>query len=108
MGARVKPGTVRFAWNQPSVALRCGMTDKPALRPKEGWHVLHLFYRIDYGQWQLLNSEEKVAAKTNLASLVQETRALPATQLLTFSMVSPKSDLGFMLLTDDLHAANAI
>lgn len=84
------------------------MTDRPTLRPKEGWHVLHLFYRIEYGQWQNLSSEEKLAAKTNLAALVQETRALPSTQLLNFSMVSPKADIGFMLLTDDLHSANTI
>ena len=48
------------------------MTDKnTALVPEEGWHCLHLFYRIEYGQWQLLSREEQNAAKTNLASLVQ-------------------------------------
>jgi chlorite dismutase len=81
------------------------MTDQ--LRPKEGWNVLHLFYRIDYGTWQLLSNEEKLAAKTAFSRLIQEIRALPETQLLTFSMISPKGDLGFMLLTEDLHVANA-
>lgn len=77
-----------------------------ALIPEQGWHCLHLFYRIEYGQWQLLNREEQNAAKTNLASLVQEIRALASTQLLTLSMVTPKADLGFMLITPDLHDAN--
>jgi hydrogen peroxide-dependent heme synthase len=84
------------------------MTDRPALRPKEGWHVLHLFYRVDPGQWQILGPEERLNAKTNLSELIQEIRALPSTQILTFSMVSPKADIGFMFLTDDLHAANAV
>jgi hydrogen peroxide-dependent heme synthase len=84
------------------------MIDKPALRPKEGWHVLHLFYRVEFGQWQVLTSEEKLAAKTKLAELVQEIRSIPSTQILTFSIVSPKADIGFMLLTDDLHTANSI
>jgi peroxiredoxin len=84
------------------------MIERASLRPKEGWHVLHLFYRIEHGSWQGLGSEERYAAKTHLASLVQEARALPATQLLTFSMVSPKADLGFMLLTEDLHTANRL
>ena len=84
------------------------MTEKPALRPKEGWHVLHLFYRVEFGQWQLLTSEEKLAAKTHLSALVQEIRSLPSTQILTFSIVSPKADVGFMLLTDDLHTANSL
>src|ERR1700757_1459714 len=85
------------------------MTDKNAeLIPEEGWHCLHLFYRIEYGQWQLLSREEQNAAKTNLASLVQEVRATDSTQLLTLGMVTPKADLGFMLITPDLHNANKI
>src|SRR5207249_5736768 len=83
------------------------MTDKnTALVPEEGWHCLHLFYRIEYGQWQLLSREEQNAAKTNLASLVQEIRAMESTQLLTLGMVTPKADIGVMLITPDLHSAN--
>src|SRR6202047_2477145 len=85
------------------------MTDKNvALVPEGGWHCLHLFYRIEFGQWELLSREEQDAAKTNLASLVQEIRAIDATQLLTLSMVTPKADIGFMLITPDLHNANKI
>src|SRR5436190_23836207 len=85
------------------------MTDKnTTLVSEEGWQCLHLFYRIEYGQWQLLNREEQNAAKTNLASLVQEVRAMESTQLLTLSMVTPKAELGFMLITPDLHNANKI
>ncbi len=75
--------------------------------PVEGRHVLHLFFRVDYSAWDLLEGSHRIAAKTTLASLVQEVRATPATQLLTFSIVSPKADLGFMLLTSDLHIADA-
>ena len=75
--------------------------------PVEGRHVLHLFFRVDYAAWDLLEGSHRIAAKTTLASLVQEIRATPATQLLTFSIVSPKADLGFMLLTSDLHIADA-
>src|SRR6266700_5081596 len=85
------------------------MTDKNTeLVPEEGWHCLHLFYRIEYGQWELLSREEQNSAKTNLSSLVQEVRATESTQLLTLSMVTPKSDLGFMLIAPDLHNANRI
>ena len=53
------------------------MTDKNAtLVPEQGWHCLHLFYHVEYGQWQLLSREEQNAAKTNLSSLVQEVRAI--------------------------------
>src|SRR5712691_7453171 len=85
------------------------MTDKSTvLIPEEGWHCLHLFYRIEYGQWQLLSREEQNAAKTNLAALVQEIRAIDSTQLLTLSVITPKADLAFMLITPDFQAASQI
>ena len=76
------------------------------LEPHEGWHVIHLFYLIDRPGWSLLSAEEKLESLTHLTQLVQEIRSQERTQLLTFSMVTPKADLGFMLLTGDLHAAN--
>jgi peroxiredoxin len=83
------------------------MADKNApLVPEQGWHCLHLFYRIDFAQWHLLSGEEQRASKTGLSEIVQEIRATDKTQLLTLSIVTPKADLGFMLITPDLHAAN--
>jgi hydrogen peroxide-dependent heme synthase len=85
------------------------MTDKSTtLVPEEGWHCLHLFYRVEYGQWSLLNREEQNRRKTNLTQLVQDVRAMDSTQLLTLSVVTPKADLGFMLITPDLQSANKI
>jgi chlorite dismutase len=77
------------------------------LIPNEGWHVLHLFYHIDHSQWSLFTEDEQRQAKVRLTELIQEIRATPDTQLLTFSVISPKADLGFMLLTPDLHVANS-
>jgi chlorite dismutase len=84
------------------------MTDKtvPPITPTEGWHVLHLFYKIEHGQWQLFTESEKIRAKTRLAELVQDIRSAPDTQLLLFAIVTPKADIGFMLVTPDIHAAN--
>jgi chlorite dismutase len=76
------------------------------LVPREGWHVMHLFYHIDHGQWQMLDDSEKREAKTAFTELVQEIRTTSDTQLLTFTLATPKADLGFMLLTPDLQVAN--
>ena len=86
------------------------MTDKPApkLVSAEGWHVLHLFYKVEHGQWAMLSPEETMRARTTLSDLVEEIRGTAGCQLLTFSMVSPKADIGFMLLCADLHDANRI
>jgi len=85
------------------------MTDKnTVLIPEEGWHCLHLFYRIEHSQWQLLSRDDQNVAKTKLTKIIQEIRALESTQLLSLSMVTPKADLGFMLITPDLQIANGI
>jgi hydrogen peroxide-dependent heme synthase len=85
------------------------MTDKlpTPIVPAEGWHVLHLFYKVEQAQWSLFSQEEQFAAKTRLTELIAEIRATEKAQLLTFAMVSPKADLGFMLLGADLHTVNA-
>ncbi|GAA5123591.1 heme-dependent peroxidase [Luteolibacter yonseiensis] len=77
------------------------------LVPREGWHVMHLFYHVDHAQWSLYSDEEKRQAKTRLTELVQEIRSTPDTHLLVFSIATPKADLGFMLLTPDLQMANS-
>lgn len=79
----------------------------PSLKPHEGWHVLHLYYQIEHGLWQSLTKDEKRNAKTHLTELIQEIRSHPDTQLFCFAVVTPRADLGFMLLTPDLQDANA-
>jgi len=75
--------------------------------PREGWHVMHLFYHVDHAQWSLYSDDEKRQAKTRLTELVQEIRAATNTHLLIFSVTTPKADLGFMLLGPDLQMLNA-
>ena len=86
------------------------MTDilSPTVIPAEGWHSLHLFFKIEHGQWALLSPPEQRAALTRFTELVQEIRELETTQLFIYSIVSPKADIGFWLLTPDLHVANTV
>lgn len=76
------------------------------LSPQEGWHVLHLFFHVNHSQWSILDESERVEAKAKYVKLVDSIRSHPDTQLITLSMVGPKSDVGFMLLTPDLHDAD--
>ncbi len=82
-------------------------TEVTPIVPRQGWHVMHLFYHVDHAQWSLLDDDEKRQAKVRLTELVQEIRATPDTHLLIFSVATPKADLGFMLLTPNLQVANA-
>jgi len=84
------------------------MTDKtiPPVVPFEGWHVVHVFYHFEHAVWANLSRSEQAASRENLLRAVEEIRAAPSTQLMLFSMVTPKADFGFMLLTPDLHDAD--
>lgn len=79
-----------------------------ALALRKGWVVLHLFYHVEQTTWQLFSPDGQRDSKTHFSQLVQEIRALPDTQLLTFSILSPKADLGVLLVTPDVHQANAM
>jgi peroxiredoxin len=74
--------------------------------PQEGWIVQHLFYHVDHGYWAALTESEKAERKSRFESTLATIRSHPKTQLLAFSMVGSKADLGFMLLTPDLQDAN--
>ncbi len=84
------------------------MTDKsiPPVVPFEGWHVMHVFYHFEQAVWANLSTAERLAARDTFLRAIEEVRAAPSTQLMLFSMVTPKADFGFMLLTPDLHDAD--
>jgi len=79
----------------------------PPLVPAEGLHVLHLFYVVDAESWEDLESPGQKTNRERFRSTIQELRALPETQLLTFAVVGTKADLGFMLVGKDLQLLNA-
>ena len=75
--------------------------DSP-LQPKEGLGALHLFYRIDHAAWNARPAPERTAALERLEQLVAKARQAPQTQVVTLAMFA-RADLGFMILTPDLH-----
>lgn len=69
----------------------------PAILPLEGRHVLHAFYRIDRLGWT------EIGDATKFLQTVETIRATPETQLILFSVVGAKAELGWMLMTPDLQ-----
>ena len=74
-----------------------------SILPSEGHHALHLFFKIDQTVWHYFDKEEQLLRLKAMSGLVEEIRKLDQTQLLSFSMVTPKADLGFMMITPDLN-----
>lgn len=65
----------------------------------EGWHVLHIFYRLENAARAKLQPLQK-----DFLSLIQAARKQRDFQILTVSMIGHKADLGFMVLSPDLAA----
>jgi chlorite dismutase len=77
------------------------------LRPQEGLGALHLFYRVDLTVWRAKTGEERTLALDHLEALLAMARQQPETQIVTLSMFA-RADIGFMILTPDLHNLNAL
>ena len=77
------------------------------LRPQEGLGALHLFYRVDLAVWQAKPKQEQLAALDYLEALITLARQEPQTQIITSAMFA-RADIGFMVLSPDLHALNGL
>jgi peroxiredoxin len=91
------------------VSTETASPENPArpLRPQEGLGALHLFYRIDLAAWRGQSAEEQVRALDHLEALLVLARQQPQTQIVTASMFA-RADVGFMILSPDLHALNML
>jgi len=78
-------------------------TETKPLVPQEGWHVQHLFFSLNHTNWAGMEPDQQADAKRHFEKTIMRIRKHKDTQLLVFSMVGPKSDIGFMLMTPDLH-----
>ena len=77
------------------------------LRPQEGLGALHLFYRINMAAWHAQTGEERALDLDRLEALLVMARQQAETQVVTLSMFA-RADIGFMILTPDLHNLNAL
>jgi chlorite dismutase len=68
-----------------------------AILPHEGRHVLHAFYRVDRLGWA------EVGDPARFLKTVRAIRGTPETQLILFSVVGAKAELGWMLMSPDLQ-----
>lgn len=87
----------------PTPAETASISSPDSLRPLEGRYVLHCFFRWRAETWHSLDGAQKAAQREAFFRLVEELRRTPDTQLLLFSVVSPKADWGFMLTMEELH-----
>ena len=74
----------------------------PAAKLNHGIHVMHLFYRVDRLRWAQLAADESAQAAARLEALCGANANASHPRLLTYTNVSGKADLVFMLQAAEL------
>ena len=78
------------------------------LVPEAGWHVLHLFYRVDRGALAgLSESARREGREVLIRALDKSTPGAPE-QIHAFAVPGHKADFGIMMAGRDLKALHAV
>ena len=78
------------------------------LVPEAGWHVLHVFYRIDRGALAALSPADREEGRQVLTRVLGKGAPGGPDQLQGFAVLGHKADFGFMAAGSDLKAIHAI
>jgi hydrogen peroxide-dependent heme synthase len=84
-------------------------TQVPAtLRPPEGWHVLHVFYRIDRAVQASLPATERLKGRDELLAALEPSAGARPEQIQCFAVPGHKADFGVMIAGSDLKQIHAV
>lgn len=78
------------------------------LVPENGWHFLHLFYRIDRAIWSGLDPETRQQGIEQVVSLLDPKAGHAPTQIHSFAIPGHKADFGVVLADPDLTKVHHI
>ena len=73
----------------------------PTIRMSEGWHCLHLFYRIDQQALNRLGAEDRGNGREELAQILDPSRDGAPKRLQTSVVSGHKADLSLMIMDPD-------
>ena len=78
------------------------------LVPESGWHVLHLFYRIDRGALAAIDPETRRRGRVEVQKAIESEGGAGIEQRHAFATVGHKCDFGLMLAGPDLRAIHGV
>jgi chlorite dismutase len=81
---------------------------KATLVPEAGWHVLHLFYRIDRGVLAGLSAEARQTGRDAIARALDREAPGAPEQMQAFAVPGHKADFGLVLAGPNLKAIHAV
>jgi chlorite dismutase len=79
-----------------------------SLVPESGWHVLHLFYRIDRVQLARFDENARVDGRNQLRAILEAARPGAIEQRQCFVVPGHKADFGLVLAGPDIEAIRGV
>ena len=74
---------------------------EPSIKLAEGWHCLHLYYRIDQAALRQLSAEQLAEGREIVAHLLDSSRPGAPARLQTSVVSGHKAELGLMIMDPD-------
>lgn len=81
---------------------------EPSLIPPTGWHVLHLYYRLDRERLAAYSEHDRSDGRAELEAALLGKNANPPAQMQAFALVGHKADFGVVMAGPDLRALHAV
>lgn len=81
---------------------------EPSVRLTEGWHCLHIYYRVEQAAWNRLTSSEKQQGREQVTALLDPGRNGAPLRLQTSVVSGHKGDLGLMVMDTDPLKIDAV
>lgn len=72
-----------------------------SLKPNEGWHCSHLYYRFDRAALKQLSSAERAAGREHFVATLDPAASQAPSRLQTSAVSGHKADFGLMILDAD-------
>lgn len=73
----------------------------PTVKMSEGWHCLHLYYRVDQAQLSQVHEHHRAEGREQLQQILNPNREGAPARLLTSAISGGKADLGLMIMDPD-------
>ncbi len=94
--------TTNGSGNSPATPQTAAQDQIPSLVPVTGWHVLHLFYRIDQSVLARMHKSNRRTGLKQLAAALDAEADDAPTQMHSFAMVGHKGDFGLVAADPDI------
>ncbi len=89
---------------RPAVSSQVAAT----LVPESGWHVLHLYYRVDRAALGGLNESDRQRGREELIEALDRTASHAPEQMQCFGVLGHKADFGVVMASADLRKLHDI